>query len=94
MQERGTRNRIEPTLRVVTLVQTSSLRNSGTMMQGFDLLHAGSTSLILQVSIRVWTAVARWPPASEPAKVQFLKAASVRQGPAQRLIGAFRPYFA
>jgi hypothetical protein len=52
MQERGTRNRIEPTLRVVTLVQTSSLRNSGTMMQGFDLLHAGSTSLILQVSIR------------------------------------------
>jgi hypothetical protein len=94
MQERGPRKRIELSLRVVTLVQTSSLRNSGTMMYGFDLLCAGSTSLILQVSIRVWTAVARWPPESEPAKAQFPKAASVRQGLAKGLMGAFRPYFA
>jgi hypothetical protein len=94
MQERGTRKRIELSLRVVTPVQTSSLRDSRTMMQGFDLLCAASTSLILQVSIRVWTAVARWPSESEPAKVQFLKAASVRQGLAKGLMGAFRPYFA
>jgi hypothetical protein len=80
MQERGTRKRIELSSRVATLVQASSPRNSRTMMQGFDLLCAGSTSFTLQVSIRVWTAVARWPPASEPAKIQFLKAASVRQG--------------
>jgi len=62
------------------------------MMQGFDLLYAGSTSFILRVSIRVWTAEGTTVVRTGEGPVS--KAASVRQALAPGFMGAFRPYFA